>query len=258
MALPSPDEVKTWGGKVIVDRSGLPIGTVTQVYTDDDTGLPEWATIRLGEATIFLPLLGAVEQDGQVRVTVRRDDVAKAPAVLDRDHISPDEEVRLYRYYGIPYTPRPSGNVLPTGEGPHRGPGAAAAVERFATARPVRVALAALAGAAAAPRPPSRCSACAADAHAGRPGPRRSSTGAAFNTPAAREAKAAGQGGTAGGGSRVSRGRDRSGPGRPLGDVEAMTAADRSLVRLRGSRTTGGRATGRRRPRALRTLRGCS
>jgi hypothetical protein len=150
MALPSPDEVKTWGGKVIVDRAGLPIGTVTQVYTDDDTGLPEWATIRLGEAAIFLPLLGAVEQDGQVRVTVRRDDVAKAPAVLDRDHITPDEEVRLYRYYGIPYTPRPSGNVLPTGEGPPPPAGAVAAVERFASAQPVRVALAALAGASAA------------------------------------------------------------------------------------------------------------
>lgn len=120
MALPSPDEVKSWGGKVVVDLAGLPIGTVTQVYTDDDTGLPEWATIRLGEATIFLPLLDAVERHGQVCVAVRRDDVAKSPAVLDRNHITPDEEARLYRHYGIPYSPRRSRSGLPAGEGPAR------------------------------------------------------------------------------------------------------------------------------------------
>src|SRR3954451_2602142 len=140
MALPSPDEVRTWGGKVIVDRAGLPIGTLTQVYTDDDTGVPAWATIRLGEATIFLPLLDAVEQDGQVRVAVRRDDVAKGPMVLDRHHITPDEEVRLYRYYGIPYTPRPSGNVLPAGEGPPLPP--EGVVARLRAAPPVALAVA--------------------------------------------------------------------------------------------------------------------
>ncbi len=142
MALPSPDEVKSWGGKMVVDRAGLPIGTVTQVYTDDDTGLPEWATIKLGEATIFLPLLDAVEQDGQVRVAVRRDDVAKAPMVVDRHHISPDEEARLYRYYGIPYSPRSSRSGLPAGEGPPPRD-AEGVVERLRSAPPVALAIAA-------------------------------------------------------------------------------------------------------------------
>ena len=144
MALPSPDEVKSWGGKLVVDRAGLPIGSVTQVYTDDDTGLPEWATIKLGEATIFLPLLDAVEQDGRVRVVVRRDDIEKAPMVLDRHHITPDEEVRLLRYYGIPYTPRPSGNVLPAGEGPPPRPEGIAA--RLRAAPPVALTVAVAVG----------------------------------------------------------------------------------------------------------------
>lgn len=118
MTLPDPKQVRTWGGKVLVDREGQPIGTVTQVYTDDDTGLPEWAATRLGELTVFLPLQGAVEADGQIRVLVHRDDVAKAPLVVDKDHLTHDDEGRLYRYYGIPYSPERSRSGLPVGEGP--------------------------------------------------------------------------------------------------------------------------------------------
>lgn len=118
MPLPSPEQITSWGGKLLVDRAGQPIGSVTQVYTDDATGLPEWATTRLGEATVFIPLLDAVESDGQIKVTVHRDDVAKAPLVLDKHHISQDEEARLYRYYGIAYSPDRSSSGLPAGEGP--------------------------------------------------------------------------------------------------------------------------------------------
>jgi hypothetical protein len=118
MTMPDPKQVKSWGGKLLVDREGKPIGSITQVYTDDDTGLPEWATTSLGEATVFVPLKDAVEADGQIRVPFRRDDVAKAPLVVDRHHISPDEEARLYRYYGIPYSPDRSRSGLPAGEGP--------------------------------------------------------------------------------------------------------------------------------------------
>lgn len=111
MGLPSPERARTWGGKVVVDRDGAPIGTVTQIYTDDETGLPEWATTRLGEATVFLPLLDAHELDGAIQVQVKRDDVAKAPMVGPGHRITEKDEERLYRWYGIPYTPpaRPAG-----------------------------------------------------------------------------------------------------------------------------------------------------
>jgi hypothetical protein len=118
MGLPSPEQVSTWGGKLIVDRAGSPIGTITQIYNDNATGLPEWATIRLGEATVFLPLLDAVEADGQVRVQVRRDDVAKAPLVGPGRRITEQEEARLYSHYGIDYTPERSPSGLPRGVGP--------------------------------------------------------------------------------------------------------------------------------------------
>lgn len=107
MGLPSPERARTWGGRLVVDRDGARIGTITQIYTDDVTGLPEWATTRLGEATVFLPLLDAHEQDGAIQVQVKRDDVAKAPMVGPGRRISEKDEERLYRWYGIPYTPPP-------------------------------------------------------------------------------------------------------------------------------------------------------
>ncbi len=118
MGLPSPERARTWGGKLVVDRDGAPIGTVTQIYTDDATGLPEWATTRLGEATVFLPLLDAHELDGAVQVQVKRDDVAKAPMVGPGPRISEQDEARLYRWYGIDYSPDRSACGLPAGTGP--------------------------------------------------------------------------------------------------------------------------------------------
>jgi hypothetical protein len=153
MALPNPEQVKSWGGKLLVDRTGQPIGTVTQVYTDDATGLPEWATTRLGEAAFFVPLQGAIEADGQIRVPLHRDDVAKSPGVVDKLHITPDEEARLYRYYGIPYTAERSRSGLPVGEGPmpsrltraRRAATAAAATARRRLADPPTITLTAFA-----------------------------------------------------------------------------------------------------------------
>ena len=118
MGLPSPERARTWGGKLVVDRDGAPIGTVTQIYTDDVTGLPEWATTRLGEATVFLPLLDAHEQDGAIQVQVKRDDVAKAPMVGPGPRISEQDEARLYRWYGIDHSTDRSSSGLPAGTGP--------------------------------------------------------------------------------------------------------------------------------------------
>ena len=124
MGLPSPERARTWGGRMVVDRDGARIGTITQIYTDDATGLPEWATTRLGEATVFLPLLDAHEQDGAVQVQVKRDDVAKAPMVGPGRRISEQDEARLYRWYGIDYTPDRSPSGLPAGVGPVPRPSA--------------------------------------------------------------------------------------------------------------------------------------
>ena len=117
MALPDRDRAGDWGGMTVVDRAGSTLGTCTQIWTDDATGLPEWATVRLGDLVTVVPLVDAVEDGDRVRVTVSRDEALLAPPVADDHHLSQDDEARLYRHYGIQVSRDGSPSLLPVGEG---------------------------------------------------------------------------------------------------------------------------------------------
>ncbi|HEY6798721.1 MAG TPA: hypothetical protein VI248_28930 [Kineosporiaceae bacterium] len=117
MALPDRQTVRGWAGRMIVDRAGAAIGTCIQVYTDDASGLPEWAAARIGETRVLLPLLDAVEDGDRVRVAVSRDDALLAPRPAAGGHVSPAEEEHLYRHYGIPFSGDASPTVLPSRQG---------------------------------------------------------------------------------------------------------------------------------------------
>jgi hypothetical protein len=116
MALPDRDVAMTWGDKLLVDRDGIPIGPCTQVFTDDATGRPEWATALLGGENVFVPLLNAVDAGREVRLSVRRAAVVTAPPVGTPEHVSEDEEAQLYQHYGIEYSRAHSATLLPRGE----------------------------------------------------------------------------------------------------------------------------------------------
>ena len=97
MGLPDRDSAKTWGGKLLVDRDGTEIGTCTQIFLDDATGLPEWAAADLSGGPGVVPLIDATATGDHVRVAVRHTEVVDAPRVDDPLHISEDEEEQLYR-----------------------------------------------------------------------------------------------------------------------------------------------------------------
>jgi len=118
MGLPDPGSAKTWGGKLLVDRNGAEIGICTEIFIDDATGLPEWATADVTGGTAFIPLLDAVESGDRVRVAVQGVDVADAPPVGNGRHLSEDEEERLYRHYGIEYSRSGSSSGLPANATP--------------------------------------------------------------------------------------------------------------------------------------------
>ena len=94
MGLPDRDSASGWGGKLLVDRDGTEIGTCTQIFLDDATGLPEWAEADLSGGPGVVPLMDAAESGDRVRVAVRVAEVADAPRVDDPLHISEDEEER--------------------------------------------------------------------------------------------------------------------------------------------------------------------
>lgn len=86
---------------------GSKIGAIGQIYLDNATGEPEWATVRIGvvgATESFVPLTDAHLRGGTVVLPYDEDKVKNAPSVdVDRE-LSEQEEEQLYAYYGIPTT----------------------------------------------------------------------------------------------------------------------------------------------------------
>lgn len=92
------------GGNVL-DNDGKKIGSIGQVFLDDQSGRPEWVTSKtgmFGGAESFVPIRDAQIDGDDLRVPYAKDKVKDAPRISDSDgRLSPDEEETLYRYYGI-------------------------------------------------------------------------------------------------------------------------------------------------------------
>jgi uncharacterized protein (TIGR02271 family) len=90
-------------GRQAYDRDGKKLGRVGQVYVDDRSGSPVWASVNtglFGMSESFVPLHSAAVADQDLKLAVSKDQVQDAPRVDDtHDHISPDEEQRLHRHY---------------------------------------------------------------------------------------------------------------------------------------------------------------
>jgi sporulation protein YlmC with PRC-barrel domain len=100
-------EAYEWHGRTIVDSDGEKIGKVSEIYLDDRTEKPEWATVSsglFGGQSHFVPLVGATSDGENIRARVTMEQVKDAPGI-DRDaHLSEQEEAQLFEHYGIPYT----------------------------------------------------------------------------------------------------------------------------------------------------------
>jgi uncharacterized protein (TIGR02271 family) len=91
-------------GQDVYDASGQKIGSASEVYLDDESGQPEWVTVRtglFGTKESFVPIRDADLTDDGVRVPVSKDQVKDAPKIDAEGHLSPQEEQELYHYYGL-------------------------------------------------------------------------------------------------------------------------------------------------------------
>ncbi|MFD5922120.1 DUF2382 domain-containing protein [Kitasatospora sp. NPDC058201] len=93
-------------GHKAVDRNGDKIGTVDEVYLDDATGRPEWAAVRTGifGRDAFVPLTTSEFSGDELRVPYDKSLVKESPDFGVGQHLSPAQELQLYRYYGLDTT----------------------------------------------------------------------------------------------------------------------------------------------------------
>ena len=97
-------DVNALSGATVVDTGGSKIGKVGQVYLDDQTGQPEWVTVKtglFGTKESFVPLALARHDGDQLTVSTTKDQITGAPQVDEDGHISQQEEDEIYRYYGV-------------------------------------------------------------------------------------------------------------------------------------------------------------
>jgi len=94
-------------GGDVVSASGDKIGTIGQVYRDNNTGQPTWVTVKtgvLGTRESFVPLRGASVRGDDLVVGYSRDAVNDSPRVASDGAITPEEEMDLARYYDLSQT----------------------------------------------------------------------------------------------------------------------------------------------------------
>jgi hypothetical protein len=104
--MPDTETIRTWRGRILLDRDGGRIGTIDAIYLDDRTGQPEWALVNtglFGTKSSFVPLARAFQSDIDVVVSYDKQLVRDAPRVDPDGHLSEHEERQLWRHYGLDY-----------------------------------------------------------------------------------------------------------------------------------------------------------
>ena len=95
----SPD---VYIGRNAVDPQGNKIGSVGQVYLNDETGQPDWITVNTGLFGMkenFAPLAGSSFNGDDLVLPFDKTVVKDSPDIADASHLDADEQQSLYAYY---------------------------------------------------------------------------------------------------------------------------------------------------------------
>jgi stress response protein YsnF len=98
------DTVLGWRGETVVDRDGEKIGSLKELYLDQDDR-PAWGAVDTGLFGLrqtFVPIVDARPVDGGIQVPFAKEHVKDAPSIEPDEQLSSDEERRLYRHYELP------------------------------------------------------------------------------------------------------------------------------------------------------------
>jgi PRC-barrel domain len=90
------------GSGEVRSANGDRIGGIGQIYLDNESGEPNWVTVKtglFGTQETFVPLAQAEASGADVTVPYDKDTIKGAPRVESGGSLTPEEERRLYSYY---------------------------------------------------------------------------------------------------------------------------------------------------------------
>ncbi len=100
------DRLRPLYDATVYGEGGHKIGRVSQVYLDDRSGEPSWATVStgwFGTKETFVPLDDARIEGDRIDVPYTKEFVKDAPNIDAELHLDGTEEAQLYRYYSKSY-----------------------------------------------------------------------------------------------------------------------------------------------------------
>ncbi|MEO5899780.1 MAG: PRC-barrel domain-containing protein [Ilumatobacteraceae bacterium] len=110
-------KVDDWMHRTVIDTTGNKVGTVTDIYLDEETKQPDWLAVStglFGTKVSFVPIDGARLDGDDLVVAYDKDTVKDAPRIDADGMLSVEDEQSLYTYYGRAYTPH-TGSDAPVG-----------------------------------------------------------------------------------------------------------------------------------------------
>jgi hypothetical protein len=98
------DEVLGWRGRAVVDRNGQKIGTFDEIYLDERTSEPAWASVKTGPFGLrrrVLPISAAELNGDHVRVPFTKSEVKSAPSIDSDGWVAERDQAAIFRHYGM-------------------------------------------------------------------------------------------------------------------------------------------------------------
>jgi uncharacterized protein (TIGR02271 family) len=120
----STEELMSARGQSVYAADGGKIGSIEEIFVDEQTGQPEWLALgagMLGSKRVLVPVESASRFEDGFQVPYSKDQVKQTPDV-DSDEISQETEAQLYSHYGLDYSEQRSDTGLPEGGAPGGGP----------------------------------------------------------------------------------------------------------------------------------------
>jgi uncharacterized protein (TIGR02271 family) len=104
--VPTIEDARTWRGHDAVGPDANKLGTIEDIYLDQETGEPEWVALKtgmFGSKLSFAPLSQARQDGDTIVLPYEKDQIKNAPRVEADGALSQEEEAQLYRHYGLDY-----------------------------------------------------------------------------------------------------------------------------------------------------------
>ncbi|MGH3652190.1 PRC-barrel domain-containing protein [Glutamicibacter sp.] len=103
-------------GAIVIGPDGQKIGKFGQIFIDERSGEPAWATVYtglFGHLESFIPLSRSVIAGDTLQVPYDKQTVKDAPNIDPEGQLSPSQEQELYHYYSLSYDEADQAAVQP-------------------------------------------------------------------------------------------------------------------------------------------------